>query len=217
MEAAHVDGQGHVVIHDVLHGPHDAQRMQGELIKRGAATIEQIALMLAVDQNFGGPLAQLQLVIDTVSELIQRFGDVPHQLQIRHVVTFFIGRQHVDVHQRGVAAVPHGRLVLHRAVADADNQVRQMEQPVARLVIEQTDASGEAGEVLLIHRAGGLIGAGDRNTAFLQQLAQRRAVGGLARHQPQQDDRVFSLFDKLRHIVNGGFWCRAHQRGTAGG
>lgn len=51
--------------------------MQGKLIKRGAATIEQIALMLAVDQNFGGPLAQLQLVIDTVSELIQRFGDVP--------------------------------------------------------------------------------------------------------------------------------------------
>ena len=50
--------------------------MQGELIKRGAATIEQIALMLAVDQNFGGPLAQLKLVIDTVRKLIQRFGDV---------------------------------------------------------------------------------------------------------------------------------------------
>lgn len=77
VEAAHVDGQGHVVIHDVLHGPHDTQRMQGELIKRGAATIEQIALMLAIDQNFGGPLAQLKLVVDTVSELIQGFGDVP--------------------------------------------------------------------------------------------------------------------------------------------
>ena len=91
-----------------------------------------------------------------------------------------------------------------------------MEQPVARLVIEETDASGEAGEVLLIHRPGGLIGAGDRNTAFLQQLAQRGAVGGLARHQPQQDDRVFGLFDKLRHVVNGGFRCRAHQRRAAG-
>ena len=91
-----------------------------------------------------------------------------------------------------------------------------MQQPVTRLVIEQTDASGEAGEVLLVHRPGGLIGAGDRNTAFLQQRAQRGAVGGLARHQPQQDDRVFGLLDKLRHVVNGGFRCWPHQRGTAG-
>ena len=51
MEAAHVDGQSHVVIHDVLHGPHDTQRMQGKLVKRGTAAIEQIALMLAIDRD----------------------------------------------------------------------------------------------------------------------------------------------------------------------
>ena len=185
MEAAHVDGERHVVIHNVLHGAHDAQRVQGELVKRGAAAVEQIALMLAIDQNFGGTLAQLELTIDPVSKQVQRFGDIPHQLQIRHVVTLFISGQHVDVHQRRVAAVPHGRLVLHRTVTDADNQVRQMQQPVTRLVIEQADAAGKAGEVLLVYRPGGLIGAGDRNAAFLQQLAQRGAVRGLAGHQAE--------------------------------
>ena len=155
-------------------------------------------------------------MIDPVSEQVQRFGDIPHQLQIRYIIAFFIGRQHVNVHQRGVAAVPHGRLILHRAVADADNQIRQMQQPVARLVIEQTDASGKSGEVLLVHRPGGLISAGDRNAAFLQQLTQRRAVGRLARHQPQQDHRVFGFVDELRHIVNGRFGSRAHQRRAAG-
>ncbi len=77
MEAAHIHGERHVVIHDVLHGAHDAQRVQGKLVKRGAAAVEQIALMLAIDQNFGGPLAQLELTIDAVSEQVQRFGDVP--------------------------------------------------------------------------------------------------------------------------------------------
>jgi hypothetical protein len=52
VEAAHVHGERHVVIDDVLHGAHDAQRMQGKLVERGAAAIEQIPLMLAVDQNF---------------------------------------------------------------------------------------------------------------------------------------------------------------------
>ena len=60
-----------------------------------------------------------------------------------------------------------------------------MQQPVASLVVKEADASGEAGEVFLIHRPGGLIGAGDRNTASLQQLMQRGAVGGLAGHQAE--------------------------------
>ena len=60
-----------------------------------------------------------------------------------------------------------------------------MQEPIARPVVKQTDASGEAGEVFLIHRPGGLIGAGDRNTASLQQFMQRGAVGGLAGHQAE--------------------------------
>ena len=101
--------------------------MQSKLVERGAATIEQIPLMLTIDQDFRGALAQLQLMLDPTGKQVQRSGDIPHQLKIRHVVTLFIGRQHVNVHQRGVAAVPHRRLVLHRAVADADNQIRQMQ------------------------------------------------------------------------------------------
>ena len=141
--------------------------------------------MLAIDKNFRGAPAEFKFVLDSTGKQIQRGGNIPDQFQIGNILALLIGGQHVNVHQRGVAAVPHGRLVLHRAVADADNQVRQMQQPVARLVVKEADASGEAGEVFLIHRPGGLIGAGDRNTASLQQLMQRGAVGGLAGHQAE--------------------------------
>lgn len=122
---------------------------------------------------------------DPAREQVQRFGDVPHQLEVRHIIAFFIGGQHIDMHQRGVAAVPHGRFVFHWAVTDADNQIRQMQQSVACLVVKEADTSGKAGEMFLIHRPGRLIGTGDRDAAFLQQLTQRGAVGRLAGHQPQ--------------------------------
>jgi hypothetical protein len=51
--------------------------VQGKLVERGAATIEQIALMLTIDQNFGGALAQLQLMLDPAGKQVQRFGDIP--------------------------------------------------------------------------------------------------------------------------------------------
>ena len=60
-----------------------------------------------------------------------------------------------------------------------------MQQPISGLVVEQADAPGEAGEVFLIHRPGGLISAGDRNAAFLKQRAQLGAVGRLAGHQAE--------------------------------
>ncbi|MNE40962.1 hypothetical protein D3C80_1350100 [compost metagenome] len=99
------------------------------------------------------------------------------------------------MHQPGIAAVPHGGLVFNGAVADTDNQVCQMQQPVAGLIIEESDAPGKAGKVFLVHGSGGLIGAGHRDTAFFQQLTQRYAVRGLAGHQPQQAHRVFGVFD----------------------
>jgi hypothetical protein len=77
MEAAHVHGERHVAVDDVLHGPHDAQRMQGKLVERGAAAVEQIPLMLAIDQDFGRLLAQHQLMVDPVGQLVQRGGDIP--------------------------------------------------------------------------------------------------------------------------------------------
>ena len=52
--------------------------------------------------------------------------------------------------------------------------------------------------------------------AGLQQTAQRRAVLRLAGHQAEQEDRVFRLSDKLRHLVDGGIRRGAHLRGPAG-
>jgi hypothetical protein len=51
--------------------------MQGKLVERGAATIEQIPLMLAIDQDFRGALAQLQLMLDPAGKQVQRSGDIP--------------------------------------------------------------------------------------------------------------------------------------------
>ncbi len=61
-------------------------------------------------------------MIDILRQLVESAGDIAHQLDIRGVVALFIGGQHVDVHQRRVAAVPHRRFVFHRAVADADHR-----------------------------------------------------------------------------------------------
>ena len=77
VEAAHIDGKRHVVVHDVLHGAHDAQRMQGKLVKRCAAAVEEVPLMLAIDQNFRGALAQFKLVLNAAGEQVQRGGDIP--------------------------------------------------------------------------------------------------------------------------------------------
>jgi hypothetical protein len=81
---------------------------------------------------------------DASGQFVQRRGDIAHQLDIRGVVTLFISGQHVDMHQRRVAAVPHRRFILHRAVADADDQVGEVQQAVAGLVVKQSDPAGEA-------------------------------------------------------------------------
>ena len=51
MEAAHVDGEGDIAVDDILHCPHDAQRMKGKLIQLRAAAVEQLALMLAIGED----------------------------------------------------------------------------------------------------------------------------------------------------------------------
>ena len=119
--------------------------------------------MLAVNQDLGGLRRQHQLVVDTLREFVQSGGNIADQLDVRGIVALFVSRQHVDMHQRGVAVIPHGRFVLHRAIADADDQVGEMQESIPRLVIEQPNPPGEAGKVVLIHRAGGLIGAGNRD------------------------------------------------------
>ncbi len=87
-------------------------------------------------------------MIDILRQLVESAGDIAHQLDIRGVVALFIGGQHVDVHQRRVAAVPHRRFVFHRAVADADHQVGKLQQTVPGLVVKQPNPAGEAGEKL---------------------------------------------------------------------
>ncbi len=156
-------------------------------------------------------------MIDILRQLVESAGDIAHQLDIRGVVALFIGGQHVDVHQRRVAAVPHRRFVFHRAVADADHQVGELQQTVPGLVVKQPNPAGEAREVILIHRPGGLIGAGDWNMAGLQQTAQRLAVFRLAGHQAEQEDRVLRLGDKLRHLVDGIIRRGAHLRAPLAG
>ncbi len=138
-------------------------------------------------------------MIDILRQLVESAGDIAHQLDIRGVVALFIGGQHVDVHQRRVAAVPHRRFVFHRAVADADHRVGELQQTVPGTVVKQPNPAGEAREVILIHRSGGLIGAGYWNMAGLQQTAQRGAVFRLAGHQAEQEDRVLRTGDKFRH------------------
>ncbi len=137
-------------------------------------------------------------MIDILRQLVESAGDIAHQLDIRGVVALFIGGQHVDVHQRRVAAVPHRRFVFHRAVADADHRVGELQQTVPGWLLNSPTRPAKR-EVILIHRSGGLIGAGDWNMAGLQQTAQRLAVFRLAGHQAEQEDRVLRTGDKLRH------------------
>ncbi len=131
-------------------------------------------------------------MIDILRQLVESAGDIAHQLDIRGIVALFIGGQHVDVHQRRVAAVPHRRFVFHRAVADADHQVGELQQTVPGLVVKQPNPAGEAREVILIHRSGGLIGAGDWNMAGLQQTAQRLAVSGWLAIRPSRKIGFFA-------------------------
>ena len=168
MKAPHIDGQGDIAIDDVLHGANDAQRMQGELVQLRAAAVEELPLMLAIDQDLGGLRRQHQLVVDALRQFVQGGGDIADQLDVRGIVTLFVSGQHVDMHQRSVTVIPHGRLVLHRTIADADDQVGEMQESIPCLVVEQPNPPGEAGKVVLIDRAGGLIGAGYRDMAFFQ-------------------------------------------------
>ena len=71
--------------------------------------------------------------------------------------------------------------------------------------------------MVLIYRAGGLIGTGDRDMAFFQQFAERRAVFRLAGHQTEQEYRIFCPGNHLRHSLNGVVRGRAGLRGFAGG
>ena len=191
--------------------------MQGKLVQLRAAAVEQLPLMLAVNQDLGGLRRQHQLVVDTLREFVQGGGNIADQLDVRGIVALFVSRQYIDMHQRGVAVIPHGRFVLHRAIADADDQVGEMQESIPRLVIEQPNPPGKAGKVVLIHRAGGLIGAGNRDMAFFQQFTQRRAVFRLAGHQAEQEYRIFSAGNHLRDSLNGFVRRRAGLRRIAGG
>lgn len=73
--------------------------MQGKLVKRCAATVEEVPLMLAIDKNFRGALAEFKLVLDSAGKQIQRGGNIPNQFQIGNILALLIGGQHVNVHQ----------------------------------------------------------------------------------------------------------------------
>ncbi len=113
------------------------------------------------------------------------------------------------MHQFGMTAVPFRRFIFHWAVADSDNQIRLTQQPIARLVIKQSDTARKAREVRLGDGAGRLIGTGHRNMAALQQTMQCGGVMRLAGHQAQQDNGVF----RFRDFVGDGV-DRAFRRGT---
>ncbi len=72
METAHIHRQGNVFINDVLHGAHDAQRMQGELIQLMAAHRQQFTLLLAILEDFSRLRAEVQRRFNPRGEFIQR-------------------------------------------------------------------------------------------------------------------------------------------------
>jgi hypothetical protein len=69
-----------------------------------------------------------------------------------------------------------------------------MQESIPCLVIEQPDPPGEAGKVVLIDRAGGLIGAGNRDMAFFS--SSRSAA-------------LFSVWLAIRPSRNTGFLAPA--------
>ena len=66
-------------------------------------------------------------MVNTPGEFVQRGSDIADQLDIRGIVALFISGQYVDMHQRGVTVIPHRRFILHRAIANTDDQVGEMQ------------------------------------------------------------------------------------------
>ncbi len=118
--------------------------MQGKLIQLMAAQRQQFALLLAILQDRRRLRAEGERVANLRRQLVQRGGNIPHQLGVRQIAAVAVGWQHINMHQRRRTAVPHRRFVLNRAVANGDNQIRLFQQAISGLIVKQPDAAGKA-------------------------------------------------------------------------
>ena len=93
---------------------------------------------------------------------IDRAAEVTHQLDRRLVGAVDRRGDLIEVDHRRRRPEPLGRVVLDQVVADADDHVRLLEQPVGGLVVGVADAADEAVEQVARDHAVALEGAGHR-------------------------------------------------------
>ena len=126
---------------------------------------------------------------EALRQSVDRAAEVAHQLDGRPVRAVDRRGDLVEVDDRRRRPEPLGRVVLDQVVADADDHVGLLEQPVRGLVVGVADAADEAVEQFARDDAVALEGAGHRQRSLAEQAPDGGRRGGLARRHPEQEHR----------------------------